>query len=264
MTADDNDPTSTEKEPQGGGERSFALPPGYDGLAEARRLMRATRSGALGTLDAEGAPFASLVNVATDFDGAPLLLLSQLSAHTRHLAADPRVSLLLSETGKGDPLAHPRLTLGGAARRLDDDERTRARTRFLARHPKSALYADFGDFSFWRLEPARGHLNGGFAKAATYAGGELLVDVAEAQSLREAEEGALEHLNTDHADALALYATKLCGASEGRWRASGLDPEGLDLACGDRTARLVFSSPVRTPSDLRSALVALAKQARGE
>ncbi|MDB5649626.1 MAG: pyridoxamine 5-phosphate oxidase, partial [Hyphomicrobiales bacterium] len=93
--------------------RTFELPAGYDGLAEARRLLRSIRAGALGTLDPEGGPFTSLVNVATDTDGSPLLLMSQLSAHTRHLAADGRVSLLLAEVGKGDPLAHPRLTLTG-------------------------------------------------------------------------------------------------------------------------------------------------------
>src|SRR3954471_7883968 len=96
-------------------ERKFELPPGYDGLAEARRLLRGMRAGSLATLDASGAPFASLVNVATAFDGAPLLLMSALSAHTQFLDKDARASLLLAETGKGDPLAHPRLTVSGAA-----------------------------------------------------------------------------------------------------------------------------------------------------
>lgn len=242
--------------------RKFELPAGYDGLGEARRLLRSIRAGSLATLDASGAPFASLVNVATAFDGAPLLLMSGLSAHTQYLARDPRASILLAETGKGDPLAHPRLTVSGCARQLEGDERLAARTRFLARHPKSALYADFGDFSFWRLEVEKGHLNGGFAKAASYAGAELLLDVSGASALAEAEEGALAHMNEDHTEALALYAEKLCGAPKGRWRASGLDPEGMDLALGDQTARLVFPSPIQGPGDLRDCLVALAAKAR--
>jgi putative heme iron utilization protein len=224
--------------------------------------LRSIRAGSLATLDASGAPFASLVNVATAFDGAPLLLMSGLSAHTQYLARDPRASLLLAETGKGDPLAHPRLTVSGSARQLEGDERQAARTRFLSRHPKSALYADFGDFSFWRLEVDKGHLNGGFAKAASYSGAELLLDVSGAAALAEAEEGALDHMNEDHAEALALYAEKLCGAPKGRWRASGLDPEGMDLALGDQTARLVFPSPLAGPYELRKVLVALAAQAR--
>lgn len=243
-------------------ERKFELPPGYDGLAEARRLLRSMRAGSLATLDPNGAPFASLVNVATAFDGAPLLLMSGLSAHTQFLDRDARASLLLAETGKGDPLAHPRLTVSGAAVRLEGDARAQARRRFLARHPKSALYADFGDFSFWRIDIARAHLNGGFAKAATYAGAELLLDVGGADALAEAEESAIEHMNADHADALSLYAEKLCGAPKGRWRLSGLDPEGMDLASGDQTARLVFPERIGDAQELRSCLVKLAAQAR--
>lgn len=254
------DPAATP--PAGEPERRFELPEGYDGLAEARRLLRATRAGGLATLDPDGGPFASLVNVATDVDGAPLLLMSGLSAHTWHLATDGRASLLLAEAGKGDPLAHPRLTVTGTALRLEEPRRSTARARFLSRHPKSALYADFGDFSFWRLEPARGHLNGGFAKAASYDRDELLLDLVGASELVAAEEGALAHMNQDHADALALYASRLCGAGDGRWRASGLDPEGLDLACGDRTARLVFPQRVDTAASLRSVLARLASQAR--
>lgn len=243
-------------------ERTFALPEGYDGLAEARRLLRSTRAGGLATLDAQGAPFASLVNVATDPAGAPLLLMSSLSAHTRFLDADGRASLLLAETGKGDPLAHPRLTVSGRARKLEGDERLAARTRFLARHPKSALYADFGDFSFWRVEVERGHLNGGFAKAASYTGAELLLSLAGAEELLAAEEGAIQHMNEDHADALALYAQVLCGAPQGRWRASGIDPEGMDLACGDITARLIFPRRIETAGMLRTCLVELSAKTR--
>ena len=191
-----------------------------------------------------------------------MLLLSGLSAHTQFLDRDPRASLLLAETGKGDPLAHPRITVSGAAVRLDDDERAQARRRFLARHPKSALYADFGDFSFWRMDVARCHLNGGFAKAATYDGLQLLLDVADAQGLAVAEEGALAHMNADHADALSLYAETFCGAPKGRWRASGIDPEGMDLASGDQTARLVFAARVTGAESLRKSLVTLAAQAR--
>ena len=107
------------------------------------------RAGALATLDREsGFPFASLVTVATDQDGSPLLLLSRLASHTVNLDADPRASLLLAETGKGDPLAHPRLTVIGRAERVEGPN---FRSRFLARHPKAALYADFADFSFVRL-----------------------------------------------------------------------------------------------------------------
>ena len=135
----------------------------------AKTLLRVSRAGTLATLDRNtGYPFGSLVNVATDADGAPLILVSKLATHTANLEVDGRASLLLAETGKGDALAHPRLTVLGTfapvARESADD--ARIRRRFLARHPKSKLYAGFGDFAFWRMGVVSAHLNGGFARAA--------------------------------------------------------------------------------------------------
>lgn len=121
----------------------------------------------MASLDRTGHPFASLVTFATNVDGAPLILVSRLSRHTANLLADPRASLLIAARGKGDPLAHPRLTLIVEARALEPGgaEAARARTRFLARHPKAELYIDFPDFGFVALPILRASLNGGFGKA---------------------------------------------------------------------------------------------------
>ena len=245
---------------------TMGLPPGYDGIRVARTLLRTIRAGALGTLTKEGGfPFATLINVATDVDGTPILLMSGLSAHTKNLDADLRASILLSERGKGDPLAHPRLTVVGRARRITDETaRTRLRRRFLARHPKSALYADFGDFAFWRLEVESAHLNGGFAKAADYDGKMILLETADAQELIDIEESALAHMNADHNEAVRLYATSLAGEKEGAWKTTGIDPEGIDLALGDTTARVFFPQRVATGADLRKILAELAAEARSK
>ncbi|MFL5158148.1 MAG: HugZ family protein, partial [Microvirga sp.] len=172
-----------------------ARPPAdFDPKAVAKALLRATRAGTLGTLDRNtGHPFTSLVNVATDVDGAPVILTSRLSTHTANLEHDGRASTLLAETGKGDPLAHPRLSVLGAFAQIarDGAEHARVRRRFLARHPKSELYVDFGDFSFWRMTVASAHLNGGFARAADLKASDVLTDVSGADELIAAEEGAV-------------------------------------------------------------------------
>src|SRR5215210_3263137 len=132
-------------------------PSDFDPRSLAKILLRATRAGTLATLDRNtGHPFASLVNVATDVDGSPVILTSRLSTHTANLEADSRASVLLAETGKGDPLAHPRLTVLGAFARIarESTDEARVRRRFLARHPKSELYVGFGDFAFWRMDVA--------------------------------------------------------------------------------------------------------------
>jgi putative heme iron utilization protein len=241
----------------------------FDPGMVAKTLLRATRAGALATIDRNtGHPFASLVNVATDADGAPLILISRLSTHTANLEVDGRASLLLATAGKGDPLAHPRLTLIGSFAQIarDDAQEPRLRRRFLSRHPKSELYAGFADFSFWRLGVVSAHLNGGFARAADLKATDVLTEIADAENLIGAEASAVEHMNADHAEAVRLYATKLLGADDGPanqpWRLTGLDPDGLDLARGDLTLRLPFPNRVTTAEQLRQTVVALAANAR--
>jgi putative heme iron utilization protein len=222
----------------------------FDGLALARKLLRAIPVGALATLAKDsGYPFATLTSVATLPDGAPLLLLSGLAHHTRNLNADARVSLLLAESGKGDPLTHPRLTVVGRVSLLVDAKaRSRARNRFLRRHPKAGLYADFADFGFWRLDPEGAHLNGGFARAADYAGADLLTPMAGAEELIEAEEGMLDEINARPKAFREALAAAAGEDKTSHWRASGLDPDGLDLLCGQAGARLSFARPARNPA----------------
>lgn len=231
----------------------------FDPVGESRRLLRAIRTATLATLTGSGAPFATLTAIATDHDGSPILLLSKLAHHTGNLERDGRCSLLLAQGGRGDPMAHPRLTLVATAARTQSQE---ARSRFLRRNPKAQLYADFPDFSFWRAEIQAVHLNGGFARAADFGPDQLLADVSGAAELIAAEADILDHMNADHADALALYAEKLAGARPGKWQASGIDPEGLDLVCGDATARVVFPRAISTPGESREVLVELARLAR--
>ncbi len=239
--------------------------PDFDATAVAKALLRTTRAGALATIDRyTGHPFGSLVNVATDIDGSPLILISRLSTHTANLENDRRASLLLASVGRGDPLAHPRLTVLGnfAPIKREDPSEARLRRRFLARHPKSELYAGFADFSFWRLAVASAHLNAGFARATDLKAADLIADIGGAENLIEAEAGAVTHMNEDHADAVRLYATRLLGAEDGPWRLTGLDPEGVDLAQGDATLRLPFTQRVTTAAALRKVLVDLAMQAQ--
>lgn len=230
----------------------------------ARALMRSARFGAIAVLEAgTGMPLASRVGVATDADGAPLVLISGLAAHTRALAADPRCSILLGEPGKGDPLAHPRLAVFCRANRLEagsagDD---RARRRYLNRNPKAKLYAALPDFSLFRLEPERASLNGGFGKAYLLSRQDLVLSGPAVAELAAAEQRAIDHMNADHADAVDAYARR-AGATATGWKLAGIDVDGLDLQRGDKVLRVPFPSPLASASSLRPVLVAMAAAAR--
>lgn len=139
-----------------------------DVVAEARALAAAQRHAALATLDPEdGHPVASRVNIVVGDDGLPLILVSGLSPHTAALRADPRCSLLVGEVGKGDPIAHPRLTLRCRAEELSrgSEEDVAARALWLGVHPKSKLYIDLPDFAVMRLRPERVNFVAGFGRA---------------------------------------------------------------------------------------------------
>lgn len=139
-----------------------------DARATARNLMARAPFCAIATLDEAGAPVTARIAFGQASEGHPVSLISTLSNHTQSLMRDPRASLLVGEPGsKGDPLTHPRLTLQVNAIMIlrDAPEFPTLRIGWLARHPKSKLYIDFGDFLFARFDVTRGFLNGGFGKA---------------------------------------------------------------------------------------------------
>src|SRR5439155_6710627 len=132
--------------------------------------------------------------------------------HTKNLLAEPRIALLFEDTAElPDPLAGPRLSLLGAARRCDDASgASLLAARFAARHPSSATYAGFADFHLYRVEIERGHLVAGFGRIHWIEGGDLRFP-GDASALAAAEPGIVAHMNSDHADAIALYAEHLLG-----------------------------------------------------
>jgi putative heme iron utilization protein len=219
----------------------------FDPVASARRILREARTGALATLlPADGAPFASLVTVATDPAGAPLLLLSGLAVHTANLAADPRASLLLEGRMLGDPLQGGRISINGVMRRLPRAEDAAARRRFLARQPEAAGYAEFPDFDLWRMTPEAAHLVAGFGRIVRIAAADLLVDAV-----------------ADEADLIAaLQRSEAFAAAAPGWRVVGVDGDGVDLgrdgAGGLELRRLAVPGGLAA-GDLSALAAALAK-----
>ena len=228
-----------------------------------RDLMRRAKTATLAMAlagDGDAHPYASLVLVALDHDASPLLLISDLAEHTRNIEADPRVALLFDgTTGLTDPLTGARATVLG---RAAPDASARLRARYLARHPSAGAYAGFTDFRLHRVTVERAHLVAGFGRIHGLEGAEVLLDCAGAAPLAEAEAGILDHMNSDHADAVGLIARHVLGLAAKGWRLVGVDPEGCDLRREAMLARVPFETMVADAEAARAALVGLTKRAR--
>jgi len=237
----------------------------FDPRNLAKSLLRRRRQGALATLTADGGdPYCSLVNIASHPDGSPILLISRLAVHTRNILADPRVSLMLDERAAGDPLEGARIMLAGRAEAAGADQLECLRRRYLNVHPSAEAFANFEDFSFFRINPSGAHLVAGFGRIVDLRPDQFLTDIGDAGALAEAEQGAIEHMNADHREAINLCATRLLGAEPADWRCTGCDPEGIDMQAGATTLRLDFPQRVTGPDELRKMLVKLANEARAK
>jgi putative heme iron utilization protein len=239
--------------------------------ATARGLLRRAFKATLSTLVPDsGHPYGSLVAIATEPDGAPLLLLSGLAVHTKNAAADQRASLLIDGTAAGRAaLTGARVCLVGA---LAPTRSATARPRYLARHPDAERFIDFGDFGLYTLDVQWAHMVAGFGRIERLSRADIILDTSDAGDLIAAEPDILAHMNTDHADTLPLMAAAFGewdgeppsqnGGNPEPWSMIGCDPEGLDLVHGDRAARVGFPQRVMGPGEARAALVDLVARAR--
>jgi putative heme iron utilization protein len=231
-----------------------------------RTLLAAARTSALGTLDPAGFPFGSLVAHAMDDVGRPLLCLSDLAEHTRNLLADPRASLMAVETGAGDPLALPRVTVLGTVVELRGNERNAALLVYRDVHP-DAFYAAFDDFRLYQLDVTSVRFVGGFGRMSWVSAADHAA--AEPDPLRQHVADIVGHMNDDHADALVAYC-RAFGDRPRTVRAEmvGVDRYGFmmlatDADTGDRTeVRIPFRRRVDTAGAVRAAMVALLREAR--
>lgn len=145
-------------------------------MRAARSLLAAESVGVLSTISVHraGFPYGSVTPYALAADGAPVVLLSRLAAHTKNLAADPRASLFVGDRSAAeDPQAGARISLLGRVTPVPEKDVGDARTRYLAAWPRAADYLALGDFSFWRMEIEEARLIAGFGEIRWLDGADL-------------------------------------------------------------------------------------------
>ena len=222
----------------------------------ARELLLKEYRGALSTLSKAmpGFPFGSVVPYCLDEQGRPLILISRIAQHTHNLRQDPKCSLLIGEREADDVQAVGRLTYLAEAEKLAEAVAIEAAAeRYYRYFPDSANYHKAHDFDFWVLKPVRHRYIGGFG-AIHWIDQLTLAN----PFVGKAERSMVEHMNTDHAQAIAHYVD-LAGLSASEpAQLAGIDSEGMHLRIGQALHWLPFAEPCNTPTQVREALVSLA------
>lgn len=116
-----------------------------------------------------GWPFTSLAQVAF-VDNMPLLLISDMSDHTRNIVEDIRVSMLIDGTSGKNRMNTARVTLIGEVYPIDKET---YRDEYLDQHRKAKTYFDFADFTMYSVEVLYARLNAGFGKAYWVSGDQI-------------------------------------------------------------------------------------------
>ena len=242
---------------------------------EARTIAAATNVATLASLTRTGDPWASFVTYGLidigSCGGAPVLCVSHLAEHGRNLAADPRASLSIvapgtaTSTAEADPLASPRITLAGVVEKPVDDELGAARAAHVAAVEAAKYYIDYSDFSVWVLRVQRVRWVGGYGRMDSTTAEQYAA--ATPDPLYPIAAGAIEHLNLDHATALAEMARALGGYPDAQSAVcTAVDRYGLDLKVdtprGAAYTRVGFGGALVSADELRAATVELVRRAR--
>jgi putative heme iron utilization protein len=225
--------------------------------AEARRVVRAHRSGVLSTHSVKypGYPHGSALPHVADAAGRPVVLISELAEHTQNILADPRVSFLVAASG-ADVQAQARVTVLGDAAPVADP--AALQQRYWRFYPEHARYLQLGGFRLYAIEPRQVRYIQGFGSLHWLAGDSYLAPA----SLADAEVSILAHMNEDHRDALREYCRHVHRVDAAAPEMVGVDCDGFDVRSELGVLRFDFEPPVNSPGEVRARLVELARQAR--
>lgn len=235
---------------------------------EARRFLRSTRSGILSTHSARvsGYPFGSAAPFVLDHHGQPVILISNLAEHTKNIAANPKVSLLVF-AGAEDLQANARLTLLGEAVKIFKDADADLRSRYLRYLPQAASYFDMHDFAFYRIHVHQARYIGGFGKMSWLSDVDLYHNIDTTSSVLAGQEAAIiEHMNADHAENLRNYCKHFHHVEAAHATMLGIDCDGFDVNASSGSDSIIlrfdFDQQIHDTQSARAALVAMAKAAK--
>lgn len=222
----------------------------------ARQLLNHQSVGVLSTqsVDVEGYPFGSIAPYVLDYDGQPVMLISDIAQHTRNIKRNNKVSLTVFDRYSNDPHASGRLTWIGDAKPVNPND-TEISRRYLRYFPSSESYFQAHDFSLYCIHLRRARFIGGFGQIFWVEAEDMLLQ----NPFRQAELGIVKHMNEDHQKALRHYCQVLKRSDVQTVAMTGIDAEGFDLLADGQKLRMDFDSPISTVEEARANLVKLAR-----
>jgi putative heme iron utilization protein len=226
----------------------------FEAIKVSRTLLHTSQTVALGTTDPNsGYPYTTVTNLAVEPDGTPLFFTANLTIHARNIEADNRISLTVAPFGKGDVLTLPRLTLVGRANRIGDDELELAKSRYLSRYPKAKLYLALPDVIMYRMVIEGVQINGGPSRNANnMLAGDIYTDWSGADDLASSQEALIQNINSQ-SDVIQKLA-ELSETQGQNWRATLIDPDGINLSSAKDLARFWFDTRITSATALEDAL----------
>jgi heme iron utilization protein len=251
--------------PGAGGDHSTVAEPSF--AERARTLVYLGRIGSLSTLSRKqpGFPFGSVMPYGLDDRGHPIFLISTMAMHTQNLQANPHASLLVTQPdASSDPLGASRVTLLGNVLPVPEPGVAEARTLYLSRYANSKYWVDFEDFSFYRMEVVDVYYVGGFGVMGWVSAPEYYR--TQPDPLADTASDIIQHMNTDHGDALILLARAFAGIESQEAAMTAVDRLGFQVRLktqdGMRGARIAFLREVSSPTEARNVLVDMVAQTR--
>ena len=233
---------------------------------EARTLAEKMGTATLCTLSTnpEGYPYGSFVTYIIH-DGDPIFLISVLAEHTKNLQQSSKSSLLIAESGLGNPLDLGRVTLVGKCHLIEQNDYQVVKDSFLLKHEGAKHYVDYKDFSFYRLKVQSIRYIGGFGRMSWIELGDWYK--SEADPISTASKDIIEHMNDDHKDAMITMCRALSLATDtSDAKMTGVDRYGFEMSAstekGPRPIRLAFSEEASTSDEVRKEIVKMVQISR--
>ena len=227
---------------------------------EAQQFLFSSHKGILSTHSAkfEGYPFGSVAPFVLNHQGMPTILISTIAEHTKNIAQNAHVSLVVF-AGEEDLQANARLTLLAIAEQTDKLNPL-MRARYLRYIPQAEQYFDMHDFSFYSLHITQARYIAGFGKMGWVEGEHMTIP---SNPLFVEEASILEHMNVDHQENLSAYCQHYHQVTPQTIEMIGIDSLGFDARVQDaQLLRFNFEQAITNAQEARTALVAMAKACR--